>query len=205
MALINELYRSFDFFNEYFCQNTLKRPIITIQGDKQLGTTYGWFGKGFWKENTEEGEVTIDELNLTAEALHREPKYVLETLLHEMAHLKNAQEDISDCTSTQYHNEHFKKTAEFFGLVVDRLKGKGWAKTSLDLKATDAIEKLQPKVEIYQIVRTPPTKPKKDPTTISLNVGLEFGEMIEEMAGIYGGKRQMAEEALTLLHKKHKT
>jgi len=75
--LIEELYRSFDFFNEHFCKGELKRPIITTQGDKREGSTYGWFGKQFWLDNSAEEGVYIDELNLTAESLHRDPEQVL--------------------------------------------------------------------------------------------------------------------------------
>jgi hypothetical protein len=201
--LINELYRSFDFFNEYFCQGKLNKPLITLQGDKSPGTTYGWFGKEFWKDNREEGELNIDELNLTAESLHRSPEGVLQTLLHEISHLKNAQEMVMDCTPNQYHNENFKTAAEFFGLQVFRMNGKGWAGTSLDEKAREAIKQLQPKTELYKIVRTPPLVPKKLPTTISLNVSLDYEDIINDLLNHFEGKRQMAEEALSYLHRKY--
>lgn len=200
--LLNELYRAFDFFNDYFCQNKLNRPLITLQGDINQ-KTYGWFGKEFWKDNREEGELLIDELNLTAETLHREPGQVLQTLLHEMAHLKNAQENIFDCTATQYHNENFKKAAEHFGLNVEKMQGKGWAKTSLGLKAVEAIEKFGINESLYKIVRTPPVKPKKLPTTISLNVGLDYEDMINDLVQYFEGKRQMAEEAISYLYDKY--
>jgi hypothetical protein len=199
--LINELYRSFHFFNNYFCKNELSEPLITIQGDKRR-TTYGWFGKEFWEE-TIDGKKTkkINEINLTAESLFRGHNEVLGTLLHEMAHLKNAQNNIFDCTKTQYHNDKFKKSAEEFGLIVDRMKGRGWAKTTLGNKAKDAINLLDPKKDVYKIVRNPPEIEKPEPKTITLLVNISYQEKIEELLGHYGKKREMTEAAIDALYK----
>lgn len=207
--LMDEMYRSFHFFNKHFCEGKLNEPVITLQGDKRK-STYGWFGKEFWTEYVEtkngKGEVKkklvkINELNLTAETLYRSPNEVLETLLHEMAHLKNAQNNIPDCTKTQYHNKEFKKAAEFFGLTVSRMKGKGWATTALNTKAKDAIELLKPNKELYNIARTPPLVLKKDPTTITLNIDISYEDKIAVLEGIYGKKRKLAEEAIDMLYK----
>ncbi len=84
VKLINELYRSFNFFNHHFCKNELDEPIITIQGDKRKGSTYGWFGKDFWEESQGVKAKKVNEINLTAESLHRDYNEVLGTLLHEM-------------------------------------------------------------------------------------------------------------------------
>lgn len=204
--LIEELYRSFDFFNEHYCKGELKRPIITTQGDKREGSTYGWFGKGFWLDNSSEKSDYIDELNLTAESLHRDPEQVLETLLHEMAHLKNAQADIPDCTKSQYHNDKFKKAAEFFDLEVSQRKGKGWATTILSEKAKGVIALLKPKTELYKIVRKPPRVEKPEPKVIMLQVGLDYEEKIAELEETYGKKREFTEKAIDLLYKElHKT
>ncbi len=199
--LIEELYRSFDFFNNHFCNGELKRPIITTQGDKREGSTYGWFGKQFWLDSSEEKSEYIDELNLTAESLHRDPEQVLETLLHEMAHLKNAQVDILDCTKSQYHNDKFKKAAEFFGLNVSKMKGKGWAITTLGETAKGAIALLKPKIELYKIVRRPPKVEKPEPKVIMLQVGLDYEEKIMKLEETYGKKREFTEKAIDLLYK----
>lgn len=202
IKLINELYRSFDHFNEHFCKGSLIRPIITLQGDSNR-STYGWYGRKFWGDVKDESQ-SFDEINLTAETLHREPTHVLETLLHEMAHLKNAQEGISDCTATQYHNSEFKKSAEYFGLKVDKMKGRGWAFTSLSDKVITAIELLKPNKDAYQITRRPPLKLKKEPKTIPLSVDLSYQEKIDFLMGEFEGKRQMTEEAIDLLYKQYK-
>lgn len=198
--LINELYRSFYFFNEHFCNNELHEPLITIQGDKRRGSTYGWFGKNFWEENVGSERKKVNEINLTAESLHREPEAVLETLLHEMAHLKNAQNDIFDCTKTQYHNDKFKKAAESFGLGVSRMRGKGWAKTHLDEKAKEAIALLEPVVSAYKITRKPPEILTPEPKTIQLSIDISYQEKLDELLSHYGKKRVTAEAAIDLLY-----
>lgn len=199
--LINELYRSFDFFNGYFCESKLQRPIITIQGEKKKGKTYGWFGKEFWIEYGNEVEGNkVNELNLTAEALYRDPNEVLGTLLHEMAHLKNAQDNIPDCNAAQYHNGNFKKVAEFFGLEVSRMKGKGWAVTNLGTKAKEVIDLLAPKIELYKIVRNPPQRFTPEPKVINLNVDISYEEKISYLTSKYGKKREMTEAAIDHLY-----
>jgi len=203
--LLNELYRSFDFFNEFFCQGKLNKPIITTQGEKRKGKTWGWFGKDFWTEHSGEEHNKLNEINLTAESLHREPNAVLCTLLHEMAHLKNSQEGIFDCTTTQYHNKEFKKTAEFFGLIVEKMKARGWATTTLGEKALGAIELLKPDVSLYKIVRTPPYKLAKDPTVINLNVSLDYEDKVEYLTSRYGKKREMTEAAIDMLYQHEKS
>lgn len=200
--LVNELYRSFYFFNEHFCKNKLNEPLITIQGDKRKGSTYGWFGKDFWEDNTTDQPKKISEINLTAESLYREPSQVLETLIHEMAHLKNAQNGIPDCTKTQYHNDKFKKTAEEMGLVVSKIKGKGWASTALGEKAKLAIDLLVPNASVYKITRKPPEKVQPEPKTIGLSVDISYENKVEELVSHYGKKRTMTETAIDLLYNK---
>lgn len=197
IELLNELYRSFDFFNKHFALNQLKRPLITIQTDRSH-KTYGWFGKNFWGENSKK-EANIDELNLTAETLHRQPEEVLETLLHEMAHLKNAQAGIKDCTVTQYHNKSFKESAEGFGLKVGTMVRKGWAYTQLDDAAKEAITQLKPNKSAYCICRKPEVRIKKAPTTIPLYVSLDYQDKIDFLLDHFDGKKEMTEAAVDLL------
>jgi len=45
----------------------------------------------------------------------------------------------------QYHNKAFKKQAEAFGLKVERMRNKGYAKTSLDEKAGNLVKKYKNK------------------------------------------------------------
>ena len=88
---------------------------------------------------------------------------VMETLLHEMAHLYNAQNGVRDCTSGQYHNKHFKVAAEMFGLSVSKLSGKGYARTKMDALAEEAYKELNVKHRLFQAVRRKVLHKKKSP------------------------------------------
>ena len=60
-------------------------------------------------------------------------------------HYKNNVNNVEDCNRNQYHNKHFKKMAESFGLKVERMKNKGYARTSLDEKANNLVKKYKNK------------------------------------------------------------
>ncbi|HBV97360.1 MAG: hypothetical protein JL50_08685 [Peptococcaceae bacterium BICA1-7] len=85
------------------------------------------FGGKIWRSSREAGGNW--EINICAEYLSRSIQETAGTLLHEMAHLYNAQRDIDDCNSNQYHNSHFKDAAEMAGLIVERSAPYGWALT----------------------------------------------------------------------------
>lgn len=78
----------------------------------------------------------LHEVAVVAEHLDRSAEFVFETLMHEAAHARNFALGIRDCTASQYHNKHFKASAELLGLSVERTKHYGWAKTSLTREAT---------------------------------------------------------------------
>jgi hypothetical protein len=169
---LEELYRAFDFFNEYFTNNELPKVVITIQ-EAGRRNAYGWFGNGFWSDKTCKNGV--GEINLSAEYMGRKPEGILETLLHEMAHLKNAINGVRDCTSGQYHNKHFKRAAEEFGLVVERGGNKGYAFTSLGKDADEAIKKLNPNGVVLSTLSRKRVKQAREKRYISLiiSAGLE--------------------------------
>ena len=49
----------------------------------------------------------------------------------------------------KYHTKDFKKAAEYLGLGVSQVAGKGFADTSVDKKALNAIKLLDPRKEVY--------------------------------------------------------
>lgn len=192
IELLKEINRAFDFFNERFSNNELKRPVITISpaGGKRA---YGWFGPRFWKEGEEESH----EINLSAEHFKRKPEDVLETLLHEMAHLKNAQNKIEDTTATQYHNKHFKIAAESFGLKVDRMANRGFAKTELTDVSRQVIEDFKPKEELFNIYRrTFKRSYVKRYIPLLVRDTEEMRNILEELTRLAGNKVQAVEDAL---------
>ena len=125
---IAELQRFFTILNKHYFNDELERPIITIQTDTTAGA-YGWITVSkVWNRGEEE---QYREINLCAEYLNRNPEEVIATLLHEMCHLYNLQNDIQDTSrSGTYHNAKFKKTAETRGLYVQKCEKYGHCITS---------------------------------------------------------------------------
>ena len=135
-----KLVEAFEFFNKELEAN-LDTPVFTLIPNRGRQSYYGWYWAGRWKD----GKKTLPEINITADTLKRSVEDVCETLIHEMAHYKNNASNIVDCNANQYHNKHFKKQAEAFGLKVERMRNKGYAKTSLDEKANNLVKKYKNK------------------------------------------------------------
>lgn len=192
--LLEELYRAFDHFNNTFAENKLPKVVITIQ-ESGRRNAYGWFGNGFWTDRL--AGDSVPEINLSAEYLSRGPNGLLETLLHEMAHLWNATvASVRDCSGGQYHNKHFKLAAERFGLKVERDGKRGWAYTSLTDVSEDAITKLKPKSELYKGLRRKTIR-KSDDRYFSLIVNLDLKEPLKQALEKTGcSQRQFVEAAI---------
>ncbi len=135
-----KLVEAFEFFNKELDTN-LDTPVFTLIPNRGRQSYYGWYWQGRWKD----GKKTLPEINITADTLKRSVEDICETIIHEMAHYKNNVEDIVDCNSNQYHNKHFKKRAESFGLKVEKMKNKGYARTALDEKASNLVKKYKNK------------------------------------------------------------
>lgn len=80
-----------------------------------------------WKN----GEEQFHEIFLAGSSFERGAAATLGTLIHEVAHSLNFQNEIRDVTGDQYHNKDFKRTAEALGLVIGQVKGKGWTDTQV--------------------------------------------------------------------------
>ena len=132
----DHLVKAFEFFNHELGTN-LDTPVFTLIPNRGRQSYYGWYRQGRWKD----GKKTLPEINITADTLKRDVEDVCNTLIHEMAHYKNNVEKIVDCNANQYHNKHFKKRAEEFGLTVERMKNKGYAVTKLGEKAKNLVKK----------------------------------------------------------------
>jgi hypothetical protein len=62
-----------------------------------------------------------------------------------MVHYANNVANVVDCNANQYHNKHFKSKAESFGLKVEKVKNKGYARTALGEKAANMVKKYKSK------------------------------------------------------------
>jgi len=132
---VDVLQKAFIYFNEALAEKELdKVPVITIQS-KGRRCAYGWFWDSTWKS----GDDYRPEINISAEHLSRSAHAIMETLIHEMAHMINAKRKVKDCNASQYHNKNFKATAEAIGLTVSKMGTHGYAKTELGDKARAAV------------------------------------------------------------------
>lgn len=105
------------------------------------------------------------EISLSAEYLRNDTDEIIATLLHEMVHLYNLQNDIKDTSrSGYYHNKYFREAAQAHGLVVEKEDGSGYSKTSLSESAAAFVKK-QAHVR-FDLFRTADTREvEKSPKT----------------------------------------
>ena len=133
---ITVLTKAFKYFNHTLITDELQTvPILVIMSRGRM-KCYGWHWASKWSINGE----SRAEVNISAEELNRPIQDILATLIHEMAHMINAQKLLADCNKMQYHNKHFKTAAEQLGLKVSKMKMKGFAITHLDTKAQTAVD-----------------------------------------------------------------
>lgn len=140
--IIEKLENLFVTFNTHFYNNELETPIITVSPDTTKGA-YGWCT--MWKawKKVEDKDTGYYEINICAEHLTREFKEICSTLLHEMVHLYNLQNQIQDVSrGNTYHNKRFKEVAEQHGLIIDKHPKYGWTLTALNEYAEQFIEQM---------------------------------------------------------------
>lgn len=138
--IVNELDLLFEKFNDKFFDSYLSKPVITLI-EKGRRNAYGWCAtEKVWQDDKEDRHY---EINICPEHLDRPIEDICGTLLHEMVHLKNLQDDIQDCSrSSQYHNKKFKICAEKHGLNAQKTEKYGFADTSLKPEAHEFITSL---------------------------------------------------------------
>lgn len=167
--VIAELERAAVWARAKFGDRDVDSPKVTvvIQTRGKKASCRGWFSSNAW--STKEGEP-VHEITVAAERLFDDPVEVIQTVIHESAHLYNR--DVlpvgeSDCSDSGRHNKKFKETAENLGLVVTSSKTKGYAHTELSDALREDIEKnFQPDLAAFRIFREVPlpktnSKPKK--------------------------------------------
>ena len=126
-----EIEKELEQFNTILFNGKLENVLITLQ-TKGRGNFAGWCWSEKWLsyDSYTKKESSHTEINISAEYLTEGYETIMEVLIHEMAHAINSQNGIKDCSKTQYHNKHFKASAELAGLHVKQGK-KGWAYTSI--------------------------------------------------------------------------
>lgn len=143
-----KLENYFSTLNDRFFQGDLEVPMITVSPAGKTNS-YGWFTT--WKA-WKIGEEERFEINICSDTLNRPIAEVLETLLHEMVHLKNGMDNVQDCSrGGTYHNKKFKETAEKHGLEVEKTAKYGFSSTSLNAEAKNFIDGLKAEdINVYR-------------------------------------------------------
>lgn len=200
--IIAALYTCFDQLNVALCSGTLPKPAFTLipAGRRRA---LGWH----WANRWNIGGKSVNEINFCTEWLKRPFEELMETMIHEMAHLKNAAAGIKDCTSAQRHNKHFKRAAEELGLTVEKRGNKGFAKTALGAAAKAAVDALKVDRAVLNITRDPPRTVdrverkggvSRTKSRIAVNTGPGTYDLLERLAAKTGrAKADLVTEALT--------
>jgi hypothetical protein len=142
--VIDKLEKLFSTFNDHFYNGELQTPIITVSPDTTSGA-YGWCTswKAWKKPDQEDKDAGFYEINICSEHLTRSFKELCGTLLHEMVHLWNLQNDVKDTSrGGTYHNLKFKKEAEQRGLIIEQHPKYGWTVTKLNEEAEQFIDEM---------------------------------------------------------------
>jgi hypothetical protein len=138
-SAIDELQRMFKLLNSTYFNDELERPVITILTDNK-GGAYGWISVS--KVWSTKDNAWFREINLCAEYLNRPAEMVICTLMHEMCHLWNIQQNVQDCSRKgSYHNAHFRDVAEARGLIVKQSATYGWCITDPSPAFTELVKK----------------------------------------------------------------
>lgn len=152
-------------YKRYVGERVNVPPItVTVQTKGLKKEQLGAFSAS--RYSTREGTL-VHEITFTAEALGRDILDIVETAIHETAHLANNDKGVKDCAKGGRHNKAFRDTAESFGLVVaEPHKTRGYAFTSLGAKLKADVEKLlKPDVGAFKISRLTDTpKPSRKST-----------------------------------------
>lgn len=122
-----QLEKMFREINRDSFGGEVEEPIITIQSTK------GAYGHVTVAKTWTAGkmmEIHRHELNINGDFLYRPIENVCATLIHEMVHLYNMQNDIQDTSrGGAYHNKKFRDEAEKHMLKISHDERYGWTVT----------------------------------------------------------------------------
>lgn len=167
-AIIQELYRLFDIFNEKYFDNSLSKIFITLQqGRKKNKQVYGTFFPESWaKKEGEEFDEALGtdkpiisedrwhEIAISGEYLARPTANWVGTLIHEMVHLYCQINDIEDTSNNGvYHNKRFKNEAEKRGLIIEKADTIGYSVTTPSADLIEFIKECNINEELFTYFR----------------------------------------------------
>lgn len=164
---IVESERFIQFLNNRFSLGLKDDLIILIHetSPKVKGYFRSVKCQKIWKAEKEnpafkQQQNALNSIVLSSHTLKSEP---YETLAHELAHYVNFKNGVKDCSSSQYHNKHFKAQAEKLLLKVEKLDNShGYAFTSMTdefiLMLNEEFKPMKDAFKIFQEIGEPKDK-----------------------------------------------
>lgn len=152
--ILGELQRAYHFFNGLLFGGLLPEEIaITVIRGEGPGGARGYFCGRSWLWGREE---PVDLIAVSGLAIQAGPHAALETLIHEMVHLRNARVGLVDCTNRGlYHNRHYRDAAVLAGLACGACdKNHGYGATTLGVAGAKAVARLRPKASLFKAATT---------------------------------------------------
>lgn len=119
---------AFNAINRDFYNNELEKVIIAVKEGRKEGVLGTFCSAKDWIQNGKARHEIIISANYIGS---RTVEQTITTLMHEMAHLYNFQNEIKDTSRGGiYHNKKFKETAEAHGLHIEFSDQIGWSLTT---------------------------------------------------------------------------
>lgn len=113
----------FDYFNKKLFNNECEPCLLNLS---RLSRAHGFFAPERWTVAKEGEQPAIHEISLCPESMSRDPKQVVSTLVHEMAHLW--QQDHGS-PSPGYHNKQWAAKMKEVGLYPSTTAAPGGKET----------------------------------------------------------------------------
>lgn len=132
----------------------IKGRISLVVGASGGGKKHGHFHANTWASRQDDS-ISYHEIMLSGESLERGAVATLGTLIHELAHAYNFENEVKDCSdSGRYHNTNFKETAERMGLDIEKADRIGWSVTTVpeptQRKYADELEALEEAITAFR-------------------------------------------------------
>lgn len=166
------LEKMHEVLNAQYFEGKLSKPVITIQSSPKF---FGHCSRAkVWKD----GQGTYYEINIAAEYMARPLVEVAATMQHEMVHQYCSENKIQDCSrSGNYHNGKFKAEAEARGLIIEKIPGAGWSKTTPTPEFAEFVAKRwKREIELHR--NTPPKEKKKKESSTRKYICPECGLIV---------------------------
>jgi len=142
---IAEIERFILFLNKRFGLGLPNNISISIE--KTSPTYKGFFRPHLNPEHITNEQTALNQIVLSSYHLKNSP---YETIAHETAHFINYFQGVKDCSNSQYHNKHFKTTAEKLLLLVEKTK-KGYSLTKDSPAFIEMLKEFSPSPTAFKI------------------------------------------------------